>query len=68
MAQVSLTIRGMSCSHCQQVVTNALKALDGVEKVVVHLDQGKADVVYDSSKVRVEQMKKAVEEQGYDVV
>ena len=34
----------------------------------VHLEQGTADVTYDRSKVSVEQLKEAVEEQGYDVV
>jgi copper chaperone len=58
----------MSCSHCQRAVTNALKELEGVENVEVHLDQGTADVTYDSSKVSIDKMKEAVEEQGYDVV
>ncbi|AQS55749.1 copper chaperone CopZ [Novibacillus thermophilus] len=68
MEQITLNIKGMSCSHCQQAVTNALKELNGVEKVEVHLDQGTADVTYDGSKVTIEKMKEAVEEQGYDVV
>lgn len=68
MAQISLKIKGMSCSHCQQAVTTALKELDGVEQVEVHLEEGRADVVYDSSLVSVEKMKEAIEDQGYDVV
>jgi copper chaperone len=68
MEQITLNIKGMSCSHCQRAVTNALKELEGVENVEVHLDQGTADVTYDSSKVSIDKMKEAVEEQGYDVV
>ncbi len=67
MEQVTLNIKGMSCGHCQSAVTNALKELNGVEKVDVHLDKGTADVAYDGSKVTTEKMKEAVEEQGYDV-
>lgn len=68
MEKITLQIKGMSCSHCQNAVTKALQALEGVEKVDVHLEQGTADVTYDRSKVSVEQLKEAVEEQGYDVV
>jgi copper chaperone len=48
-------------------VTNALKELDGVKAVEVSVEEGKADVEYDGSKVRLDEMKEAVEEQCYDV-
>ncbi|MCI1881615.1 MAG: copper chaperone CopZ [Sporolactobacillus sp.] len=68
MAQTTLDIKGMHCGHCKKAVTDALTELDGVSGVSVSLDQGKATVDYDETKVRFDQMKAAVEDQGYDVV
>jgi copper chaperone len=48
-------------------VTNALKELDGVEKVEVSLEKGTVEVEYDDKKVTIEKMKNAIEDQGYDV-
>ncbi|WP_100013008.1 copper chaperone CopZ [Lentibacillus sediminis] len=63
----TLNVQGMSCGHCKMSVEGALNELDGVSAAEVNLDAGKVDVTYDESKVNVEAMKEAVEEQGYDV-
>lgn len=68
MAQTQLNVKGMSCDHCKMAVTNALQELDGVNSVEVSVEKGKADVEYDNAKATLDQMKEAVEEQGYDVV
>lgn len=68
MAQIQLDVKGMTCGHCKMAVTNALEELDGVKSVEVSVEEGKASVEYDDAKVNVDQMKGAVEEQGYDVV
>ncbi|WP_100488913.1 copper chaperone CopZ [Sporolactobacillus pectinivorans] len=68
MAERTLEVKGMSCSHCKMAVSGALKGLNGVSDVAVDLSTGKVDVNYDESKVGFDQMKDAVEEQGYDVV
>lgn len=67
MAKTQLKVEGMTCDHCKVAVTNALKELDGVTSVEVSVEKGKADVEYDEAKVGTDQMKDAVEEQGYDV-
>lgn len=68
MKQMELNVGGMSCDHCKMAVTNALEELDGVNTVEVSVEKGKADVTYDDTKVNRDQMKEAIEEQGYDVV
>lgn len=68
MEQTQLNVEGMSCDHCKMAVTNALEELDGVKSVEVSVEKGKADVAYDAAQVNVDQMKEAIEEQGYDVV
>ncbi|MED4922864.1 cation transporter, partial [Anoxybacillus geothermalis] len=40
---------------------------DGVSRVEVHLQEGTVDVEYDETKVSVEKLKEAIEEQGYNV-
>ncbi|KJE25755.1 copper chaperone CopZ [Geobacillus sp. G4] len=64
---ITLQVQGMTCGHCKAAVTNALQALDGVNRVEVHLQEGTVDVDYDETKVSVEKLKEAIEEQGYDV-
>ena len=67
MMTITLQVQGMTCGHCKAAVTNALQALDGVSHVEVHLQEGTVDVEYDETKVSVEKLKEAIEEQGYDV-
>ncbi|CDO03184.1 Copper chaperone CopZ [Oceanobacillus picturae] len=64
----TLNVQGMSCGHCKMSVENALNNLNGVSEAVVKLESGKVDVSFDESKVNVEAIKDAIEEQGYDVV
>ncbi|ATO36023.1 MULTISPECIES: copper chaperone CopZ [Geobacillus] len=65
---LTLHVQGMTCGHCKAAVTNTLQQLDGVRRVDVHLEQGTVDVEYDEAKVTVDQLKAAIEDQGYDVV
>jgi copper chaperone len=67
MEKVTLNVSGMSCGHCEKAVKGALMELDGVTNVVVHLADGKVDVEFEPSKVSINQLKEAIEEQGYDV-
>lgn len=59
-------IEGMTCDHCVRAVTQAIEALDGVERALVSLPD-KAVVTLDPEKVTDEQIRKAVEEEGYRV-
>ncbi|OQP07175.1 copper-binding protein [Geobacillus sp. 46C-IIa] len=65
---ITLHVQGMTCGHCKAAVTNALQQLEGVRRVDVHLEQGTVDVEYDEATVTVDQLKTAIEDQGYDVV
>lgn len=67
MMTIILNVQGMTCGHCKMAVTNALKELDGVSNVEVHLQEGTVDVDYDEAKVNVAKLKEAIEDQGYDV-
>lgn len=61
-----LQVHGMSCEACVRHVTNALMALEGVEKADVSLEKKEAVVNYNPERVRLEQMVQAIEEEGYE--
>ncbi|MBP2258722.1 copper chaperone CopZ [Virgibacillus alimentarius] len=65
--QTTLNVKGMTCGHCESAVKGALEEIKGVSKVKVHLDSGKVDVKYKEGKVSLEDMREAIEDQGYDV-
>lgn len=68
MTNVILKIEGMSCMHCVSKVEKALTLLEGVEKAKVNLDEKRADIEYDESKVDLETLKATVAEVGYTIV
>ena len=61
-----LTIKGMTCGHCEATVKKALEALPGVESALVSHEKGEA-VVALSKEVSDETLKQAVEEKDYEV-
>lgn len=61
-----IAVRGMSCKHCVKAVTDAVKALDGVKKVKVSLENNSATVEYDDQKTGADAIKAAIREQGYE--
>jgi copper chaperone len=68
MSSIVLKVEGMSCSHCENRVKKAVGGLDGVRSVSVSLEDKTVTVELDSSAVTEQQIKEAIEEQGYDVV
>lgn len=65
MSQILLKVEGMSCGHCQAAVEKALKAIAGVADVKVDLVQKEVTVTGTAPR---EELTKAIEEAGYDVV
>ncbi|HQW51211.1 MAG TPA: cation transporter [Tepidiformaceae bacterium] len=61
---IELSVTGMTCDHCVQSVTNALKEIPGVSNAVVSLDEKKATVTGDG--VDTAKLIAAVEEEGYE--
>ena len=63
----TMKIEGMMCGHCEARVKKCLEALPGVEEAVVSHEAGTA-VVTLSTDVSDEALKKAVEDQDYQVL
>lgn len=66
--KTTIGIEGMSCQHCVKSVTDGLKELPGVKKVKVSLEDKNAEVTYDKDKISLDDIKKEVEEIGFQVV
>lgn len=67
MEKIVLNVEGMSCSHCVNAVNNAASALAGVSSVEADLAAKTVTVEYDPKKVTLENIKLAIEDEGYDV-
>ncbi|MBX5476585.1 MAG: heavy-metal-associated domain-containing protein [Clostridia bacterium] len=67
MTTETFKVIGMSCSHCQSAVKQALEAVPGVESADVDLQAGEAKVTYDPARATKDALKAAVEEAGYEL-
>ncbi|HEY4550514.1 MAG TPA: copper chaperone CopZ [Bacillus sp. (in: firmicutes)] len=67
MEHVSLDVKGMSCEHCVKAVETNVGILNGVDRVEVHLKEGKVEVEFNPEQVSIETVKSTIEDQGYDV-
>lgn len=65
MKQVILHVDGMSCGHCVQSIEGALKTIGAQGNV--NLNSKTVSIEYDESIVSLQSIKKAIEEQGYEV-
>jgi Cu+-exporting ATPase len=64
--QVELVVHGMTCSHCEMRVQNALKSVPGVADAEASHAREQAIVTLEPAQaVPIEALIKAVEEAGY---
>lgn len=63
---VNLKIGGMTCAMCVKTIENALVRLDGIVSANVNLGTQKAYVTYNPGITTVPEMKKAIEDAGYE--
>jgi len=64
LKEVKFKVIGMSSEHCAGVVKNALSKLDGVSGVNANYANSSAEAKYDSEKIRISDMKKAIDNAG----
>ena len=62
--QMSYAVRGMTCEHCVQAVTDELTALPGVREVRVDLSAG-AVLISSDAPLPIDEVRAAVDEAGY---
>jgi len=67
LSDLTLPISGMTCASCVSHVEGALKELPGISNVVVNLATNKANLSYDPQQVKLDDMRRAVEDVGYAI-
>jgi Cu+-exporting ATPase len=64
--RVTIKVGGMTCAMCVKTIESALGRLDGIVSAKVNLGTEKAYVTYNPRITTVAEMKKAIEEAGYE--
>ena len=67
MSTTTFTVRGMTCGHCVNHVTEEVKKIAGVTSVDVELESGAVSVTAEAE-ITTAQMEAAVVEAGYELV
>ena len=60
----SFNVQGMTCGHCANAVTQAVRSVDPAAQVQVDLGSGKVQVQSQQDRAAIA---KAIEEEGYKV-
>ena len=65
MKETNLKIEGMHCAGCSTRLEKILNNLDGVEIAKVSLEEKKATIKYDETKINIESIKETIEDAGF---
>ncbi|MGH2143888.1 cation transporter, partial [Enterococcus faecalis] len=68
MENKSFAIEGMTCASCLQTVEKAAKKVRGVTQASVNLATEKLSIEYDEPTFSVENLQKAVDNSGYELI
>jgi Cu+-exporting ATPase len=67
ISEITLPINGMTCASCVSHVEDALKEMPGTSNIVVNLGTNKASLSYDPQRVKLDDMRRAIEDVGYAI-
>jgi P-type Cu+ transporter len=66
--KTEVKIAGMTCANCATTIERSLKSLNGVTNANVNVGTETAAIEYDSEKVTLAEIQKAVTDVGYKVM
>ncbi|MGZ7108663.1 MAG: copper ion binding protein, partial [Methanobacterium sp.] len=66
--KAEIKVSGMSCASCALNIEKNLNEVEGVDKARVNFGTERATVEYDSEKVKLQELEKAIEDIGYGVL
>ena len=67
MTTSTYMVKGMTCGHCEQAVTNELTSIEGVTDVAVNLQTGDVTVT-SQAQLQEAAVRAAVDEAGFELV
>ena len=65
MKETNLKIEGMHCAGCSTRLEKVLNNLEGIETAKVSLEEKKATIKYDETKINIESIKETIEDAGF---
>ncbi len=68
MALKEIHVEGMTCGHCAETVTQAVRAINGISQVKVDLDKKQVSVDFDESRTGLDEISSKIIEVGFEVV
>ncbi len=68
MKKVEIKVEGMHCEGCSKRLTKVLNNVEGVKTAEVSLENKLADVEYDETIAKMEDLYEAIEDAGFEVV
>ena len=67
MKQELIKVEGMTCQHCVQTITKALKSISGLSSIDVFLDNKEVNVRFDENKTNLQEITKKIVEVGFEL-
>jgi copper chaperone CopZ len=70
MTSTTYTVRGMTCGHCVNAVTEEISEIDGVASVEIDLVEGGDSpvTVASDAELDIEAVRAAIDEAGYELI
>ncbi|MCR2032734.1 heavy-metal-associated domain-containing protein [Anaerofustis stercorihominis] len=68
MTKIVLNVNGMSCSHCENRVVEALKKNEAVKKAKASAKKNTVEIKYNEEMASKEELEKIITEEGYEVI
>ncbi|MCX6822541.1 MAG: heavy metal translocating P-type ATPase [candidate division SR1 bacterium] len=65
MKKINLDVDGMHCSSCALLIENTLKDKTGIQSANVNFSAEKASILFDESKIKLEEIQQAIKHLGY---
>jgi|LSQX01.2.fsa_nt_gb copper chaperone CopZ len=65
-ANISFTVEGLTADNCQ-AIKQALEIINGVENIIVNIDNKKIVIEYDDEKINGQLIRETIEDEGYTI-
>ena len=67
MKQELIKVEGMTCQHCVQTITKALKNVSGLSSISVDQDNKEVNVRFDENGTNLQEITKKIVEVGFEL-
>ena len=65
-ANLAFIVKGMTCNHCKETVTEAIKTCDGIQDVTINLESGETFIY--GNNLNEQQIISSINDVGYSIL